>query len=113
MVGGNGEVRVVVEPEFEIRYSGIAAFGIGVINARFPPAIPNTAKLQLSTLTAKLPFHLWNSLQSGFHRRSFTDEQMLQGRFSKLCEDYVRVLLAVIYKFQSVAEPLLHPIKQG
>jgi hypothetical protein len=45
-VGGNGEVGVVVEPEFEIRDSGIAAFGI---NARFPLTIPNTAKLQPST----------------------------------------------------------------
>lgn len=33
-MGGNGEAGVVVEPELEIRDSGIAAFGIGVINAR-------------------------------------------------------------------------------
>jgi len=34
VMGGNGEAGVVVEPELEIRDSGIAAFGIGVINAR-------------------------------------------------------------------------------
>ena len=33
VVGENGEPGVVVEPEFEIRDSGIAAFGIGVIPA--------------------------------------------------------------------------------
>ena len=68
MVGGDGEPGVVVEPEFEIRDSGIAAFGIGVINARFPPTIPNTAKLQ-PTLTAKfaMPF-IEFAIKSGFHR---------------------------------------------
>ena len=68
-MGGNGEVGVVVEPEFEIRDSGIAAFGIGVINARLPPTIPNTAKLQPATLTAKLamPF-IEFAIKSGSHR---------------------------------------------
>ena len=47
MVGGNGEAGVVVEPEFEIRDSALRR----VINARFPPTIPNTAKLQSSTHT--------------------------------------------------------------
>lgn len=48
---GNGVAGVVVEPGFEIRDSGNAAFEVGVINARFPPTIPNTAKIQWSILT--------------------------------------------------------------
>ena len=79
-MGGNGEVGVVVEPEFEIRDSGIAAFGIGVINARFPPTIPNAAKLQPSTPMPFTEFAI-NLAFIGNHSRM---SKCFKGRFFQI-----------------------------